>query len=267
MSTEAHYGSWKSPITADLITAKGIELREITVDGDDIYWIEGRASEGGRYTIVRRQPDGTVSDCTPPEFYARTTVHEYGGGAFTVADGVIYFANFHDQHLYRQGMGRRPEVLAAGDGYRYADLEIDRERGRLICIREDHTGGTEAINTIVSIPLKEGGNGRILVQGNDFYSSARLSPDGSQLAYLTWNHPNMPWDGCELWLVDVTRDGTLEHPQLIAGGPSQSVFQPEWSPDSMLHFVVESSGWWNLYRWQDGMLKALYPMDAEFGRP
>ncbi len=267
MATEAKYGSWKSPITADFMTARGIDLLEIALDGDDIYWIEGRASEGGRYTIVRRKPDGTISECTPPEFYARTTVHEYGGGAFTVADGVIYFANFRDQHLYRQRVGQQPELLTPGDGYRYADLEIDRDRGRLICIREDHTSGTEAVNTIVSISLKEGGNGEILVQGNDFYSSARLSPDGSQLAYLTWNHPSMPWDGCELWLTAVKRDGTLEHPQLIAGGPSESVFQPAWSPDGILHFVVESSGWWNLYRWQAGMLKALYPMDAEFGRP
>ncbi len=267
MTTEAHYGSWKSPITADLITARGINLLEIALDGDDIYWIEGRANEGGRYTIMRRTPDGTITECTPPEFYARTTVHEYGGGIFTVADGVIYFANFRDQHLYRQRLGHNPEVLTPTDGYRYADLELDTKRDRLICIREDHTGGTEAVNTIVSIPLKDGGDGQVLVQGNDFYSSARLSPDGSQLAYLTWNHPNMPWDGCELWLVDVRHDGRLEHPQLIAGGPSESVFQPQWSPDGVLHFVVEASGWWNLYRWQAGMLKALYPMDAEFGRP
>jgi dienelactone hydrolase len=267
MTTEAPYGSWKSPLTADLIVAGSISLLEVALDGDDIYWIEGRAQEGGRYTIMRRTPDGRITECTPPEFYARTTVHEYGGGAFTVSDGVIYFSNFRDQHLYRQPLGKQPEVLTPGDGYRYADLEIDRRRGRLICIREDHTSGAEAVNTIVSIPLKDGGDGQVLVQGNHFYSSARLSPDGSRLAYLTWNHPNMPWDGCELWQVDVRRDGSLENPKLIAGGPSESVFQPDWSPDGVLHFVVEASGWWNLYCWKDGMLKALYPMNAEFGRP
>ena len=267
MTTEAPYGSWKSPITTDLIVAGNVNPLEIALDGDDIYWIEGRAQEGGRYTIMRRTLDGAVTECTPPDFYARTTVHEYGGGAFTVDDGVIYFANFRDQHLYRHRPGKQPELLTPAEGYRYADLQVDRKRDRLICIREDHTSGTEAVNTIVSIPLKEGGNGQILVQGNDFYSSARLSLDGSKLAYLSWNHPNMPWDGCELWQVDVRSDGVLERPQRIAGSPTESVFQPEWSPDGILHFVVESSGWWNLYRWEAGMLKALYPKDAEFGRP
>ena len=264
---EAPYGTWKSPITTDLITGKTISLLELAVDGDDIYWIESRPLQGGRYTIMRRTPDAKLIECTPPEFYARTKVHEYGGGAFTVDKGVIYFANFSDQHLYRQPVGGKPELLTPGDGYRYADLVMDHERHRLICIREDHTIGTEAVNSIVSVGLQGGDNGQILAQGHDFYSNARLSPDGSRLAFLTWNHPNMPWDGCELWVADIRRDGTLENGRRVAGGPSESVFQPEWSPDGVLHFVVESSGWWNLYRWDGDMLKALCPMQAEFGLP
>lgn len=267
MNNEAPYGSWKSPITADLIVSKGTSLVELAVDGDDIYWIESRPKEAGRYTIMRRTPNGKVTECIPPSFYARTTVHEYGGGAFAVAEGVLYFANYRDQHLYRQRLGDQPELLTPSEGYRYADLVVDRKRHRLICIREDHTGGTEAVNTIVSVDLEGGDNGRILVQGNDFYSSACLSPDGSRLAFLTWNHPNMPWDGCELWVADVKREGTLENAQRVVGGPTKSVFQPEWSPDGVLHFVVESSGWWNLYCWDGSMLKALYPMQAEFGLP
>ena len=267
MSKEAPHGSWKSPITADLITAKAISLQELAVDGEDIYWIESHPKEGGRYTIIRRTPDGKITECTPPDFYARTTVHEYGGGAFTVAEGVIYFCNYHDQRLYRQRIGEQPEVLTPGDGYRYADLVVDRQRDRLICIREDHTGGTEAVNTIVSVSLRGGDNGQILAKGNDFYSSDRLSPDGTRLAYLTWNHPNMPWDGCELWVADVNADGSLQNPRLVAGGPTESVFQPEWSPDGILHFVGESSGWWNLYRLDGDKLEALYPMHAEFGLP
>jgi dipeptidyl aminopeptidase/acylaminoacyl peptidase len=267
MTDEAHYGSWKSPITADLITRKGISLLEIALDGEDIYWIEGRPNEGGRYTIMRRTPDGKIMECTPAAFYTRTTVHEYGGGAFTVADGVIYFVNYHDQHLYRQRLGHEPELLTPADGYRYADLEVDHQRQRLICVREDHTVGAEAVNAIVSVSLEGGDNGQILVQGNDFYSSARLSPDGAKLAYLTWNHPNMPWDGCELRVAAVKHDGALEPPQLVTGGPTEAVFQPEWSPDGVLHFVAESSGWWNLYRSDNGTLEALYPMQAEFGLP
>ncbi len=267
MAKEAPYGTWKSPITADLIAGKAISLLELAIDGDDIYWLESHPKEGGRYTIMRRSSDSRIVECTPPDFYARTTVHEYGGGAFTVADGVIYFANYRDQHLYRQRLRYQPELLTPGDGYRYADLVVDRKRDRLICIREDHTGGTEAVNSIVSVALRGGDDGRILVQGNSFYSSARLSPDGSKLAYLTWNHPNMPWDGCELWVADVKRDGMLENARLVTGGPTESVFQPEWSPDGVLHFVVESSGWWNLYRWDGSMLETLYPMQAEFGLP
>ncbi len=267
MSKKAPYGSWKSPITTDLITDKSISLVELALDDQDIYWIESHPTEGGRYTVMRRTPDGKIAECTPPEFYVRTTVHEYGGAAFTVASGVIYFSNFKDQHLYRQQVGGKPEILTPGDGFRYADLAVDQKRNRLICIREDHTGKGEAVNTIVSVGLNGGDNGKILMQGNNFYSSPRLRPDGAKLAYLTWNHPNMPWDGCELWMADVEPEGTLLHPQRVAGSQNESIFQPEWSPDGLLHFVGETSGWWNLYRWENQKIEGLYPMEAEFGEP
>ncbi len=267
MSTEAPYGSWKSPITPELITSKGISLLELAIDGNDIYWIEGHPNEAGRYTIMRYASDGAITECIPPEFYARTTVHEYGGGAFAVADGIIYFANYRDQHLYRQRPGGKPELLTPTDGYRYADIVVDRKRDRLICVREDHTSGTEAVNTIISVSLSNPDDGRVLVEGNSFYSNPRLSPDGSRLAFLTWNHPNMPWDGCELFAADVRPDGALENAQLITGGPSQSVFQPGWSPDGILYFVLEGGNWWNLYRWNGHAAEPLHPMDAEFGRP
>ncbi|HEU0291655.1 MAG TPA: S9 family peptidase [Anaerolineales bacterium] len=269
--TIAPFGSWKSPITADLITAKTISLVETCADGDDIYWSELRPLEQGRYVIIRRTPDGTIAECTPPDFSARTMVHEYGGGAFTVHKGVIYFCNFKDQHLYRQAVNGAssgaPELLTPQDGYRYADLVLDEKRNRIICIREDHTGEGEAVNTIVSISLQGNDNGTILVQGNNFYSSPRLSPDGNRLAWLTWNHPNMPWDGTELWVADVREDGTLQNADLVTGSASESIFQPEWSPAGVLHFVAEHTGWWNLYRWQDSQAEALHPMEAEFGEP
>jgi len=265
--TVASYGSWKSPITADLITAKTINLIEACADGEDIYWSESRPQEQGRYVIMRRTPNGGITECTPPDFYARTRVHEYGGGAFTVHKGVIYFCNFTDQHLYRQTLNSVPELLTPTDGYRYADLVVDEKRNRIVCIREDHTGEGEAANTIVSVDLNGNDNGTILVAGNNFYSNARLSPDGNKLAWLTWNHPNMPWDGTELWVADVTEDGTLQNPTLITGSASESIFQPEWSPDGILHFVAEYSGWWNLYRWVNGKAEALHPMSAEFAFP
>ncbi len=208
--TTAPYGSWKSPITTDFITAKTIKFTENCIDGQDIYWLELRPHEEGRYVIMRRTPDGNIQECTPPGFNVRSRVHEYGGGAYTVSDGVIYFCNFTDQHLYRQKVGGTPELLTPGDGYRYADLIVDKKHNRVICIREDHTGEGEAVNTIVSVDLPGNDNGKILVEGHNFYASARLSPDGKKLAWLAWNHPNMPWDGCELWLADVGDDGEVQ---------------------------------------------------------
>jgi dipeptidyl aminopeptidase/acylaminoacyl peptidase len=265
--TIASYGSWKSPITTDLITTKTIGLKQFCIDGEDIYWSESRPLENGRYAIMRRTPDGSVSECTPPDYYVRSSVHEYGGGSYTVVDGVIYFCNFSNQHLYRQPTGGPPELLTPQDGYRYADLIVDKTRNRIICIREDHTEEGEAVNTIVSIDLNGNDNGKILIEGNNFYSTARLNPDGDKLAWLTWNHPNMPWDGCELWVADVLDNGTLQNAKLVAGSATESIFQPEWSPDGILHFVAETSGWWNLYRWKDGKAEPLYPMEAEFAYP
>jgi len=263
----APYGSWESPITAELIARATVRLRQIALDGEDVYWIESQPTEGGRYVIVRRTPDGRVDDVTPPPFYARTRVHEYGGGDFVAADGVVYFSNFADQRLYRLVPGRMPQPLTPAVDLRYADGVLDRRRNRLICVREDHTApGRQAVNTLVSINLETGGAGQVLASGNDFYSSPRLSPDGQRLAWLTWNHPNMPWDGCELWVGDLRPGGAVARAQCIAGGPSESIFQPEWSPDGVLHFVSDRTGWWNLYRWRGGQVEPLCEMPAEFGQ-
>jgi dipeptidyl aminopeptidase/acylaminoacyl peptidase len=182
----------------------------------------------------------------------RTRVHEYGGGAFTVKDGIIYFSNFADQRLYKQTPDGEPQAVSqeSGGNLRYADAVIDTERGRMICVCEDHTGGGhEPVNTLVSINLDKGEDIQVLASGSDFYASPRLSPDRTQLAWLSWNHPNMPWDGTQLWAAPIQADGLLGEPQLVAGGVEESVFQPEWSPDGALYFVSDRTGWWNLYRW------------------
>ncbi len=257
--TQAHiapYGSWKSPITADLIVSGTIGLGQIALDAEDVYWIEGRPAEAGRNVIVRRTPDGKTTDVTPSPFNARTRVHEYGGGALAVSDGTIYFSNFADQRLYQQTPNSEPQPLtleSIGKGgsplLRYADAVIDKQRGRLICVREDHTADGEPANTLVSISLAEGQDVHVLASGKDFYSSPRLSPDGSLLAWLSWNHPNMPWDGTELWVAQIKADGLLGESQVVAGGVDESIFQPEWSPDGLLYFASDRTGWWNLYRW------------------
>ncbi|MCH8207077.1 MAG: S9 family peptidase [Chloroflexi bacterium] len=261
------YGSWKSPITSELIVAESVGLGQVHLDGDDVYWSEMRPSEGGRNVVVRRTPDGRTSDVTPPPFNARTRVHEYGGGAFVVSEAVVYFSNFADQRLYRQEPGGEPQPLTPEAELRYADGVIDRQRRRMVCVREDHTGGGEAVNTIVGLDLEHGGPGDVLVSGDDFYSSPRLAPDGSRLAWLAWDHPNMPWDGTELRVAEVKSDGSLGEAELVAGGVDESIFQPEWSPDGVLHFVSDRTGWWNLYRWRDGRVETLQQMEAEFGVP
>jgi dipeptidyl aminopeptidase/acylaminoacyl peptidase len=262
------YGSWKSPITSDLIVAGTIALGDVTLDGEDIYWIEARPSERGRSVIVRRTPDGNISDLIPREFNVRTTVHEYGGGAYLVDRGTVYFSNFADQRLYRQNPGEPPQPLTSATGMRYADGVIDRQRNLIYCVREEHRAGDrDATNTLVSINLDGDWAGEVIVSGNDFYSSPRLSPDGTRLTWLTWNHPNMPWDGCELWVGELNEEGGIARSALIAGGARESIFQPEWSPGGVLHFVSDRTGWWNLYREVNGRVEALYETQAEFGVP
>ncbi len=270
MSTRrvAPYGSWSSPITSDLIVSESIRLEEIAADGQHIYWIEGRPVEGGRNVIVHRSPDGQIKDVTPAAFNARTRVHEYGGGAFLVAEGTTYFSNFADQRLYCLVPGQPVSPMTPELDVRYADGIIDPFRKRIVCIREDHTtAAPQAVNTIAGIDLHGDDSGRVLASGNDFYSSPRLSPDGTRLAWLTWNHPNMPWDGTELWAGQVATDGAVTSAQRVAGGIDESIFQPEWSPDGILHFVSDRTGWWNLYRWKDSNIEPLMEMQAEFGRP
>jgi dipeptidyl aminopeptidase/acylaminoacyl peptidase len=246
----SHYGSWPSPLTADRVTAGALRFDHIQLDGDDVYWLEGRASEGGRYVIVKLTPQGSV-DVTPPGFNVRTRVHEYGGAAYTVHDGTIYFANFTDQRVYRHRLGETP-APTTDDGAFYADMRMDGPRNRLISVREKND-----VNTIVVV------DGEVLVEGADFYSDPIISPDGTRLAWLQWNHPNMPWDGTELWVGLFTDAGTIGAREKVAGGPEESIFQPEWSPDGALYFVSDRTGWWNLWRGDE----PIYPMAADFGKP
>src|SRR5689334_20346053 len=267
----APYGSWKSPITSDLIVEGTVGLSQPTFDGDDIYWIEMRPKEAGRNVIIKRNATGSSVDVNQPPFNARTRVHEYGGGDYSVSKGLVCFSNFSDQRLYRQdGPDATPQALTAPGEMRYADSCMDQARGRVICVREDHTReGVEAANSIVSVSLEPGNDhGTVLVEGNDFYSTPRLSPDGSQLAWLTWNHPNMPWDGCELWVGEFAEDGTLSSTRWVAGGAAESIFQPEWSPEGVLYFASDTNGWWNLHRIAgEGQIESVAQTKGELGMP
>ena len=267
MSRVAPYGSWKSPITSELYASAYVGLSEVQLEDGTAYWNELRPKEQGRYVVVQLQTDGTTHDITPPGFNARTRVHEYGGGSYLVDKGTVYFSNYSDQRLYRQKLGSSPEALTPLVDVRYADGVIDHQSNRIVSVREDHTVKGEAVNTIVSVDLASGGPGEVLVSGNNFYSSPRISPDGRQLAYLTWNHPNMPWDGTELWVSTFDADGKPVNSHRVAGGLKESVYQPEWSPDNRLYFVSDRTGWWNIYRSNNGRAEAICPLEAEFGGP
>ena len=263
------YGAWPSPFSVEMAVAGSRSLREPWFDGDDLYWLESRPDEGGRIVIVRRAPDGRISDLTPPELNARTRVHEYGGGSYTVDDGLVVFSNFADGRLYRQTATGRPEALTPADALRYADLRIDRARGRVLCVVEDHRAGdSDPINTIGAVSLADGSL-TTLVSGSDFFSDPRLDADGERLAWLRWDRPDMPWDGCELWVGRITADGSVSEARVVAGSRDESIVQPEWQSDGSLVFASDRSGWWNLYRWREAAadLLPLAPMDAEFAGP
>jgi dipeptidyl aminopeptidase/acylaminoacyl peptidase len=193
-------------------------------------------------------------------------VHEYGGSAYAVADGVIYASHFADQRLYRMAPGAEPVAITPEAPLRYADGVIDGSRGRWLGVVEDHGGGGEPANLIGAVSLADGTLER-LVEGHDFFASPRLSPDGARLAWLAWDHPNMPWDGTELWVASIGDDGRPTGAEHIAGGVDESIVGPTWSPDGVLHFASDRSGYWNLYRWEDGGARALCPMEAEFAAP
>lgn len=266
----APYGSWESPVTTDLLTSSGISLSQIDVSSEGIFWLEGRPVESGRVVVVHAKVGADPVDITPSPYNARTRVHEYGGGSYFSFGPTIFFSNFVDQVLYRLDPGSDPLPITPEPvgkaALRYADGRITPDGKTIICVREQHREGAEAINDIVAIPSDGSSSPRSIISGADFYSFPRISPDGKRLAWTSWNHPQMPWDGTDLWVADL--DGPeVRNTRHVAGGNAESVFQPEWSLDGRLHFVSDRTGWWNLYEDRNGQIQPLAPMSAEFGLP
>jgi dipeptidyl aminopeptidase/acylaminoacyl peptidase len=266
------YGAWPTPITSELVLSAAVRLSGVQVDGDAVVWAEGRPGEGGRTQLVRREADGTTTDLLPDGFDARTGVHEYGGGAWKVRDGVVWFSNWADQRLYRLAPGGEPEpltpepVLSRGD--RYADVDVSPDGSVLVAVREHHPvhgqGAADVRNEIVRLSADRPSEPEVLVTGPDFVASPRLSPDGVRLVWVSWDHPSMPWDDTVL----SGRNLVTGDEAIVAGGPGESVSEPRWSADGALHFLSDRTGWWNVYRWLPGTdIVPEVRINAEIGEP
>ncbi len=261
------YGSWISPITPSLISQSSKTLGQIYLDGNTIYWTESIPSESGRIAIMKCDEHNTRSLITPNPFNVRTTVHEYGGGAYTVSGGTIYFSNYTDQQIYKHIPGTDPQRLTNTPKFRYCDYIVDKNRNSLLSVTEDHSAdGSEPIHTISLIDL-DSGLTRSIISGDDFYSNPRLDRSGTRLTWLSWNHPNMPWDGTQLWVATIDIDGVLKEQKMISLGESDAIYQPEWGPDGSLFFVSDRTGWWNIHKWDGDTTTNLTPIQAEFAKP
>jgi dipeptidyl aminopeptidase/acylaminoacyl peptidase len=261
------YGSWPSPISTELAVGVSRNLSEPRPDGDDLYFLESRPEESGREVLLRRTPEGVLTDMAP-ESSVRTRVHEYGGGAWAVRDGVIVFSEFDDNRLMlKRSPDAAPVALITDPALRFADMEIDPARDRVLAVVEDqHGSAIKARNLLAAVALVDGSLTE-LATGHDFYSDPRSSPDGRHLAWVSWDFPQMPWDGTDLWVAPIGSDGLLGGAVHVAGGATESVIQPKWAPDGSLLFISDRSAWWNIYRWNEASpaAAALAPMDAEIG--
>ena len=273
--SEAAYGDWPSTLSAAQVAAGAQSLSYTRLAGSHCYWLESRSTQGGRNTLMHADiaAGGTAAaEMTANPVNVRSGVHEYGGGAFQVFDGQLVYSDIRDHQLYLQSAlpgAEAPRRLSDGNAkLRYADLEHDARRQRLLMVCEDHQhSDLQPANFLCALPLDGSGTRTILAEGHDFYAAPRLSPDGTQLAWLTWDHPRMPWEGSQLWLAEVVADGTLANVRSIAGGDSEAVCQPAWSPDGVLYFVSDRSGWWNLYRATADGVTCVHAREAEFGAP
>jgi dienelactone hydrolase len=274
MKEKAPYGSWRSFVSASLVAEAASRPGDLVVDGLDIYIGESRPEESGRVAIVKRNTgnQSQAEDVLPAPFSARSRVHEYGGGSFNVRAGSLVFVNDSDQALYLRGPGERPRRLSpllVGGQRRFAEPVFDASRERILAVVEEHVSpGREPENLVAAVGYgSRTGRYDVLLSGQHFYSSLRLSPDGKRLAWLSWRHPCMPWDGTELWVADLDGLGSPRAPRRVAGSATTSIFQPEWDQQGHLTFISDESGFWNLYRWDGEKIDPLCPRSADFGAP
>jgi dipeptidyl aminopeptidase/acylaminoacyl peptidase len=266
-SVVAPYGSWASPLSAAALAAGGINFSDLRSANGRLYWVENVPARAGEVALFSFS-EGAVAQVTPNGANVRTRVHEYGGAPFIAVGDTIYYSQLSDQRLYELKRGAQAPVTPPN--YRFADCVAlsgaAKSAAALLCVREDHTDPAHVRNTLVRLPLPISGAGEVLFDGSDFVSYPRLSPDGRRLAFITWNHPNMPWDGTQLRVAELTAAG-LKPSVVVAGGAAESVLEPQWDADGTLYFISDRSGFWNLYADRAGGAQPIWPRAAEFATP
>ena len=266
----AAFGEWASPISAETLAREAVPLGAVAIDDGRVIWSERRAAEGGRTALVAH--DGTTTkDLLVKDANVRSTVHEYGGGAFVARAGTVWYCEFADQRIYRQAASTDPFPItpepAEHWGERYADLSVSPDGQTLVAVRERHRDSAVERAVVALSPDGEG-EPRVLATGRDFYAAPRISRDGTRLAFVAWDHPRMPWDGTELWVANLDSSGALEAEHRVAGSETQAVTQPTWAPDGSLWFVNDPDGWWNLFRMTPGGdVEQMTTDQVEYGWP
>jgi len=274
MARIAPFGTWKSPISAAELVRSVVNLSQVRLTGDGVVWCESRPAEAGRVVPVHQATGGPRRDLVGPRWSARTLVHEYGGACTVVSGDWYLFTNFADQRVYRVPLtpgASSPEPspvtpeAPTGQSWRYADLDVAPD-GTVYAVSETHAGG-EVINRVVAFPSDGSSEPVVVAEGHDFYSAPRVSPDGTELAWVGWDHPRMPWDGTVLYRAGIDKPGATSGSRIVAGGPEESISQPRWDRSGKLHFLSDRSGWWNLYVDDGATGRLVFGVEAEMGGP
>ncbi len=279
MKTKRVYGSWPSSISTDMVIKGTPKLQETTVDEGRVFWLQTLPEEKGRVSIMRY--DGNqIQSILPRPLSAKSKVHEYGGGSYLIDANRIYFVLADDQRVYSADIESAENSIAFNPSplipenderqLRFADLCLDKRHNRLVAVCEEHKStAREPANYLATIDLDGSTGTRTLIEGCDFYASPKISPCGKWLCWLSWNHPDMPWDATQLWVAELKDGGEPGTPLLVAGNGNESIFQPNWSPDGELFFVSDRNNWWNIYRCPvpNAEVTQVTSLEAEFATP
>lgn len=280
--TTLPYIQWQPAVTPEQVFADYIGLGKVWAAGEKLYWLEIRPAEGGRTVLVQRDGQGHIQDITPEEYYIRSRVHEYGGGALALQDNTVVFVNFKDQRLYRQVIGQAPVALTpapAEEEYlnKYGGLDISTDRKYLVFVWEkEHQDPSRTINLLGTLDLT---TGKVtepveLISGSDFYSAPRLSPIGDRIAWASWDFPYMPWDSTELFIADFENGRIVEASiTKVAGGHPFAILSYQFAANGDLLFTMDRAGcretdpgnWSNIYHYSNGRVEAVTTGMTEYG--